>query len=362
VCAFTMMVRKSITIPGLLAATVKQRCREFGHAIFTPYAVELVCYDLRSDAKHSITLEIARDTQQAQDAVDRELVARYRPGQPRKGLLVQLVDRIHRLQTIAAASRHDLPLPPLSAVAERVTFPFEIWRLADVRWKELGYRSLSAYITGLIRYDLLVSGPHSSITADCRSKLQRKLTRKTLADRRKGHRRKILLDHLIEEAEGRPVPAGVGTSESPHRAGAAANLICTRKREDACAHNFFSTRTDTHLSTRSEHSQEVLCADSVNHTRDQMLIAELHSRWNFAARREYPRQHETQMFKRKYRRICSPITLKRVIKEAETSGKWQQVLRCRPDSPDPLQPCNQGFLWPPTHAPLYLCITVPLFL
>ena len=199
-------VRKSITIPGLLAPTVKQRCAEFGHSIFTPYAVELVCYDLRSDAKHSITLEIARDTQPAQDAVDRELVARYRPGQPRKGLLVQLVDRIHRLQSIAAASRHDLPLPPLSAVAERVTFPFEIWRLVDVRWKELGYRSLSAYITGLIRYDLLVSGPHSSITADCRSKLQRKLTRKTLADRRKGRRRKILLDHLIEEAEGRPIP------------------------------------------------------------------------------------------------------------------------------------------------------------
>jgi hypothetical protein len=199
-------VRKSITIPGLLAATVKQRCREFGHSIFTPYAVELVCYDLRSDAKHSITLEIARDTQPAQDAVDRELVARYRPGQPRKGLLVQMVDRIHRLQSVAAASRHDLPLPPLSAVAERVTFPFEIWRLVDVRWKELGYRSLSAYITGLIRYDLLVSGPHSSITADCRSKLQRKLTRKTLADRRKGRRRKILLDHLIEEAEGRRIP------------------------------------------------------------------------------------------------------------------------------------------------------------
>ena len=132
-------VRKSITIPGLLAATVKQRCAEFGHSIFTPYAVELVCYDLRSDAKHSITLEIARDTQPAQDAVDRELVIRYRPGQPRKGLLVQLVDRIHHLQSVAAASRHDLPLAPLSVVAERVTFPFEIWRLVDVRWKELGY-------------------------------------------------------------------------------------------------------------------------------------------------------------------------------------------------------------------------------
>jgi hypothetical protein len=199
-------IRKSITIPGLLAPTVKQRCAEFGQTIFTPYAVELVCYDLRSDANHAITLEIARDTQAAQDAVDHELVAHYRPGQPRKGLLVQLVERVGHLQSVAARNRHDLIFAPLSAVAERVTFPFDIWRLADPRWQKLGYASLSAYITALIRYDLLVGGPHASNTADCRSKLQRKLTRKTLADRRKGRRRKILLDHLIEEREGRPVP------------------------------------------------------------------------------------------------------------------------------------------------------------
>src|ERR1700736_3790542 len=199
-------VRKSITIPGLLAPTVKRRCAEFGYAMFTPYAVELVCYDLRSDANHTITLEIALDTQAAQDAVDRELVAHYRPGQPRKGLLVQLVERVGHLQSIAARSRHDLIFAPLSAVAERVTFPIDIWRLANPRWQNLGYASLSAYITALIRYDLLVGGPHSSTTADCRLKLQRKLTRQTLADRRKGRRRKILLDHLIEEREGRLVP------------------------------------------------------------------------------------------------------------------------------------------------------------
>jgi hypothetical protein len=198
-------IRKSITIPGLLAPAVKLRCAEFGHTMFTPYAVELVCYDLRSDAKHEITVAIARDTQAAQDAVDRELVSRYRPGPKRDGLLVQLVERVHHLQDLATRSRHDLPVQ-LSAVPERVTFPFDIWRLVDVRWQELGYPSFSAYVTGLIRYDLLVGGPHSSTTADPRSKLQRKLTRKTLAAHRRGSRRKILLDHLIEEAEGHPVP------------------------------------------------------------------------------------------------------------------------------------------------------------
>ena len=33
-------VRKNITIPGLLAPTVKQRCGEFGDGGFAPYAVD----------------------------------------------------------------------------------------------------------------------------------------------------------------------------------------------------------------------------------------------------------------------------------------------------------------------------------
>ena len=167
--------------------------------------MESGCYDVRAEANHDSTLAIGRDTQAAQDAVDRELVLQYRPGQKREGLLVRLVERIHHLQIAAARGRDDRQ-PPLSATPRRITFPLEIWRLADARCKNLGYPSFSAYITGLIRYDLLVGGPHKFTTADCRSKLQRKLTRKTLAARRKGSRRKILLDHLIERTEGRPVP------------------------------------------------------------------------------------------------------------------------------------------------------------
>lgn len=196
-------VRKNITIPGLLAPTAKQRSCEFGDGGFAPYVVELVCYDLRAAANHSITLEIARDTQAAQDAVDRELVTRYKPGQPRAGLLVQVAKQ---LQGIAERSRHDLPFALMSAAAERVTFPADIWPLAEERWQVLGYRSLSAYITGLIRYDLLVGGPHAYATGECRSKVQRAITRKTVAARRKGGQRKILLDHLIERARGRRVP------------------------------------------------------------------------------------------------------------------------------------------------------------
>lgn len=136
-------IRKSVSIPGLLAPTAKKRCREFGDGAFASYAVALVCYDLRSNASHTVTLEIARDTQAAQDAVDHELVTRYKPGQPRPGLLVQIAQSKH-LQIVAARSRHDLPLAQMSSVGEHLTFPAEIWPHADERWQSLGYRSLSA--------------------------------------------------------------------------------------------------------------------------------------------------------------------------------------------------------------------------
>jgi hypothetical protein len=195
-------VRKSITIPGLLADTVERRCRELSCANFTPYAVELVCFDLRMASKHEVTLALACDTQAAQDAVDRELVAHYRPGQKREGLLVQLVSG---MQAAADSARYDARPVPLSAVPHRLTFPCDLWQYVDLRWRELGYESFSAYITGLIRYDLLVGGPHHSSTGDCRSRKQRALTQKTLTATRKGEKRKTLLDHLIERAQGRPV-------------------------------------------------------------------------------------------------------------------------------------------------------------
>ena len=68
---------------------------------------------------------------------------------------------------------------------------------------ELGYASLSAYITGLIRYDLLVGGPHRSQMRDTRRATQDSLARETAVRRRRGQKRKLYLDHLIERSEGR---------------------------------------------------------------------------------------------------------------------------------------------------------------
>jgi hypothetical protein len=196
-------IRKNITVPGLLAAALRLRSREFHFRTLSPFIVDLVAFDLQSGAEHPITLAIARDTQAAQDAVDAELASRYRPHQPREGLLVQVVQRLDELRSLA---REITPIP-LNAQPERITFPARIWQMVDLRWTELGYSSLSAYVTGLVRYDLLIGGPHRSLPPESRAK-QDLVARETVARRRQGHRRKLYLDHLIEETEGRPLDEG----------------------------------------------------------------------------------------------------------------------------------------------------------
>jgi hypothetical protein len=193
-------IRKNISVPGLLAPALHLRMSEFGHRTVSPFAVDLVCYDLRSNAAHTITLAISRDAQAAQDAVDAELVARYRPRQPRNGLLVEIVEHLAELRRVA---RYAVPPMPLSAKPARITFPAAIWPLADLRWKELGYASLSAYVTGLIRYDLLIGGPHLFNARDTRREILSALDRETRESRNRGHRRKLFLDHLIERVQGR---------------------------------------------------------------------------------------------------------------------------------------------------------------
>jgi len=195
-------IRKTISIPGILAPAARARAAEFGYQSFSPYGLELICYDLRTCAEHSVTSQIAADTLSAQDAVDREVVRGYQPGRGREGLLVRLVDRADQMQETAARFRHAKREAALSVSVERVTIPSILWPLIELRWQELRYPSLSAYITGLVRYDLLVGGPHLFTGADCRPEIQEALTKETIAARQTGHRRKILLDYLIERANG----------------------------------------------------------------------------------------------------------------------------------------------------------------
>jgi hypothetical protein len=54
----------------------------------------------------------------------------------------------------------------------------------------------------LIRYDLLVGGPHQFDARHARQKVQAALDKATQAARRRGHSRRLFLDYHIERVHG----------------------------------------------------------------------------------------------------------------------------------------------------------------
>src|SRR5688572_9617693 len=81
--------RCHVNYPGILTNAVRTRWEEFDYQAFSPYAIELVCFDLRIRRDHDVTQPFSMDTLAAQDAIDRELIRHYQPDSPRNGLLVQ---------------------------------------------------------------------------------------------------------------------------------------------------------------------------------------------------------------------------------------------------------------------------------
>src|SRR3954471_17716067 len=72
-----------LTIPGILSEVVPRRWAEFSYRSISPFAVELVCFDLRRRREHDLTLVFSRDTAAGQEAIDADIISRYRPKAPR---------------------------------------------------------------------------------------------------------------------------------------------------------------------------------------------------------------------------------------------------------------------------------------
>ena len=152
--------RRHVGYPGLLEETTRLRAAEFRYPSFPPYALELICFDLRRRCPHWITLPFSRESQHVQDAFDRLLVQHYVPGAKARGLLVcaALCEEAN-----AARSR---PFGDFAAASDYVHYSDALAPCIEQRWNELGYAGFSAYVTGLIRYDLLLLGPHKYFDGD----------------------------------------------------------------------------------------------------------------------------------------------------------------------------------------------------
>ena len=197
--------RCHVTIPGRLAKVLPSRWAELHYPNFSPYGVELVCYDLRKRAKHDLTLRFANDTSAAQDAIDCAIAEHFFPGMQRNGLLFQHI--FGRTQQAAAAANratHSIDSPgQIVAHPMWVFFPGVLREIIEQRWRELGCPGLSSYVTGLIRYDLMLGGPHGFDGRDKHPDLLAALDAGTLTAFHARKRRRILFDYLLEQAAGR---------------------------------------------------------------------------------------------------------------------------------------------------------------
>src|SRR6186713_779329 len=81
--------RRHVSLPGVLQSVLHRRYLEFRYPSFPPYALELVCFDLRLRREHDLTRVFADADDDAQETLDRLLARHYVPGPDARGLLLR---------------------------------------------------------------------------------------------------------------------------------------------------------------------------------------------------------------------------------------------------------------------------------
>ena len=192
---------RRVSIPGILADVVRQRWEEFRYTAFSPFCLEMICFDLRKRVPHDVSVLIAQEPPEAQAAVDRTLVRQFRKGPERNGLLVQAA-----CSNIVADAR-TAPSGSFNCERHHVRYSDILAPCIKTRWRELGYAKFSDYVTGLIRYDLMLLGPHKYYSGDdidphYLAKLDHQTVDKFRSLEPKGP---IFLARLIEQRAGQPL-------------------------------------------------------------------------------------------------------------------------------------------------------------
>lgn len=193
--------RCHVTYPGRLEETVRRRIAELGSRTFSRYVVELACYNLRRLRPHSFTGRIGRLPSAAQDAIDRAIHANYREGIRCNGHLIEavLMGAIKSIPPEAWGEDGEI-----SNVSDFVLFP----GAQEENLKEwiniLGFKGPSEFVTSLIRFDLLIGGPHKECGGDdCDAEMIASLDVETIRAYRSKIRAKTLTDFIVERIAGR---------------------------------------------------------------------------------------------------------------------------------------------------------------
>ena len=194
-------VRSWVSLPGILAETVRQRFLEFRYLGLSPFGLELICFDLRLRVAHEVTARIAREPAKVQAAVDRLIARYYQRTQERNGILIQAVN-----------GRREPPLHPaphgdFARLRSHIRYAETLADCIETRWRELEYASFSDYFTGILRYDLLLLGPHTYFSGDdVDPEILASLDRETKREFEENRQpKRIYLDRALDLAAGRPL-------------------------------------------------------------------------------------------------------------------------------------------------------------
>lgn len=191
--------RQHLSFPGLLMPSIAERMKEVEAGKFTRYAIELVCFDLRIRRAHAVTGFIAHEYQAIQEAIDRAIVANYRPKMEHKGGLIRELVAKGKSAVPTSAVR----LSSVRNESEWVFFPGLLQEIINLRWQELGFLNLSQYVASVIRYDLLIGGQHKLFFGDdCTPEMLDALDRETLREFHANKQPRTMADRIIEEAVG----------------------------------------------------------------------------------------------------------------------------------------------------------------
>jgi len=173
--------RHRVIVSAILAPALKKRVVELERETFSQHAIETVCFDLRIRRAHAVTGQFARELPEIQEAIDRFIVAHYRPKAERdEGTLCRLI--FNTLLPITPWKRKVGEGSPMPKKRE-VFFPPLLVEKIEERWKELGFESLSEYVTSVMRYDLLLGGKHRQFPVnDFRPEILAALDRETLTE------------------------------------------------------------------------------------------------------------------------------------------------------------------------------------
>lgn len=102
-----------------------------------------------------------------------------------------------------AETGRETPRGTFAAFRKYISYSEILAPCIDKHWHELGYRSVSPYVTGLIRYDLMLLGPHKYFNGDDTDpELLAALDRDAAKTFNASIPQPIYLDYLIDTAAG----------------------------------------------------------------------------------------------------------------------------------------------------------------